>query len=153
MRNWKRRAALALLAAAGLASLAGCGGDVYWGDGGWADFDVIAAVDGHRVHGFDAFPGDEQVVHAVVGDAVELDSSGWVDWTIAAGDGPDTSTHAGDTFQVDEVTVSETVVNSGQIALSLSATAPLAAPVTVTIYAISRDDPDQVARIDIVVSD
>jgi hypothetical protein len=153
MRNWKRSAALALAAATALSGLAGCGGDVYWDDGGWADFDVIAAVDGHRVTGFDAFPGDERVVHAVVGDAVELDSSGWVTWTIAAGDGPDTTTHAGDTFQANEVTVSETVVNPGQIALSLAATGPLAAPVTVTIYATSRDDPDQVARIDVVVSD
>jgi hypothetical protein len=154
MRNWRRGAALAVVAAAGLSSLAGCGGDVYWDDGwGWADFDVIAAVDGHRVAGVDAFPGDEQVVHAVVGDAVELDSSGWVDWTIAAGDGPDTSTHAGDSFQVDVVTVHETVVNPGQIALSLSSTGPLAAPVTIAIYATSRDDPGQVARIDIVVSD
>jgi hypothetical protein len=153
MRNWKRGAALALAVAAGASGLAGCGGDVYWGDDGWADFDVIAAVDGHRVSGFDAFPGDERVVHAVVGDAVELDSSGWVDWTIAAGDGPDTATHAGDSFQVGAVTVGETVVNPGQIALSLAATGTLSAPVTVTIYATSRDDPGQVARIDVVVSD
>ena len=148
------RAAAIALALAALAALAGCGGGVWIGDDGdGPDFDVIAAVDGHRVPGFDVFPGEADTVQAVVGDAVELDSSGPVDWSIAPAGGGEVDAHAGDAIAVGGAVLHETVVNDGQLALSVSAADVLARPVHVTVYATSRWDGHEVARIDLVITD
>jgi len=148
--------ALAGLLAAS-AFLAGCGGGVDVSvtvpppDRG-PDFDVIALIDGHRLAGVDVFPGDEETISVVAGDAFELDSSGPVFWDLSAGGSAAVEAHAGDTFVYQGASLNETAVGDGHLVLAVDSTAPAGSSIPITVTVTSRFDPDQVATIHVLVS-
>ena len=155
MRNLKLSLAGVLVASL---FLTGCGGGVEVGivvtppppD---AAFDVGARLNGHRLQGVDVFPDDHQVLQVQAGDVLELDSSGPVSWETVAGSAAGIPTQTGGTLIYQGVAFSEAVSTSSQLILSISASQPLVAPVSITVYATSLVDAYQTARFDIVVTD
>jgi len=146
---------LASVLTAGL-FLTGCGGGVEVGIDvpvtPNAAFDVGAKLNGIPLTSIDVFPDEEQTIQVQTGDVLELDSSGPVSWEMVAGSSAGIPTQTGSSVLFDGVAFTETVSTAGQLVLAVSASQPLTAPVPVTVYATSRDDAWQTARIDIVVT-
>lgn len=148
MRSLASLASLLLLSATLV--LSGCGGGGEDDPGQPAAFDVGALVDGQPVRGIDVFPGEEQTLYVSAGQTFELDSSGPVDWTVVIGG--QTIAGSGNTIDYAGATIQETLTTATRFAASTFADDPLAAPVQVILYATSRDDPDQTARINVVIT-
>lgn len=144
---------LVAVAAAGLL-LTACGGGVEVGVDipPQADFDVGAKLNGQWLGGVDVFPDDEQTIQVQVGDVLELDSSGPVEWETVAGNSAGIPTQAGTTVLYGGAAFTETVSTSGQLVFAISSAQPLVAPVQMTVYATSLHDAYQTARIDLVVT-
>ncbi len=134
----------------------GCGGGVDVGvvvsPPPTAAFDVGAQLNGHPLAGVDVFPDEQQTIQVVVGDTLELDSSGPVSWETVAGTAAGIPTQTGGTLLFEGVAFTEVVSTPGQLTLAISANQPLAAPVSMTVYATSLDDASQTATFDIVVT-
>lgn len=137
--------------------LAGCGGGVDVAvtvpppDRG-PDFDLIALIDGHRLAGVDVFPGDEQTISVVAGDAFELDSSGPVYWDLSAGGSAAVEASAGSTFIYQGASLTETSVGDGHLVLAVDSTAPAGSSIPITIIVTSQTDAGQVATVNLLVS-
>jgi hypothetical protein len=135
-----------LLVSATLA-LTGCGGG---GDDPQPAFEVGALVNGHPQANIDVLPGEQQTVYVIVGDDFELDSSGPVQWTVVVGG--NTIDGTGNTIFYGGATIQETLTTTAQFAATTSSATALSADVPITLYATSLDDPGQVARIDVVIT-
>jgi len=145
---------LVAMAASGLL-LTACGGGVDVGveiPPPQADFDVGAKLNGQWLGDVDVFPDDEQTIQVQVGDVLELDSSGPVEWETVAGNSAGIPTQAGTSVLYGGAAFTETVSTTGQLVFAISSAQPLAAPVQMTIYATSLHDAYQTARIDLVVT-
>jgi hypothetical protein len=136
--------------------LAGCGGgvevDVTVPPPDLPAFDLIALIDGHRLSGVDVFPGEEQTISVVAGDAFELDSSGPVYWDLSAGGSAAVEASAGSTFIYQGASLNETAVGDGHLVLAVDSSAPAGSAIPVTITVTSQDDPGQVATVNLLVS-
>lgn len=117
-----------------------------------AAFDVGAQVNGTPLAGVDVYPDDQQTIQVRAGDTLELDSTGPVSWETVAGSTAGVPTQTGGTLLFGGAAFAEAVSSPAQLVFVISASDPLVAPVSVTVYATSLDDPLQVARIDIVVT-
>lgn len=117
-----------------------------------AEFDVGAKLNGQWLGGVDVFPDDEQTIQVRVGDVLELDASGAVDWETVAGNTAGIPTQAGTTVLYGGAAFTETVSTPYQLVFAISSAQPLPAPVQLTLYATSRHDAYQTARIDLVVT-
>jgi hypothetical protein len=129
-------------------ALGGCGGGSVALAG--PDFDIGAQIDGHPLAGFDVFPGEVQTLYVPVGSSFELDASGPVDWTVVAGG--TVVPGAGITFYYAGVTLQEILVTRSQFVIGTASAGPLPASVPMTLYATSRYDGQQVATIQVVVT-
>jgi len=136
--------------------LAGCGGgaevDVVVTPDRNPDFDLIALIDGHRLAGVDVFPGEEQTISVVAGDAFELDSSGSVFWDLSAGGSAAVEASAGSTFIYQGATLHETSVGDGHLVLAVDSSAPAGSAIPITITVTSQFDSGQVATVNLLVS-
>lgn len=144
------------VALAATITLAGCGGGVVWDTGGpWGPaFDLVADVDGQPVRDLDLFPGDAGTLVVHVGDTVELDTSGPVEWDLVTPDGTDFPATTGGTVHTGGVALGEAAVHDGQLVLTVGAdVSPLPGPTTISVYATSLDDSGQVVRLDLQVID
>jgi hypothetical protein len=137
-----------LLAGAALL-LSGCGGGVDYALPPPA-FDIGALVAGRPVAGVDVTPGFEQTIYLAIGQSFELDSTAPVAWTVEIGG--TTIAGSGNTIFYGGATIQETLMTTIQFAANTSSAAALATPVPITILATSLDDPSQVARIDLILT-
>ena len=117
-----------------------------------AAFDVGAKLNGQWLGDVDVFPDDEQTIQVRVGDVLELDASGAVDWETVAGNTAGIPTQAGTTILYGGAAFTESVSTPYQLVFAVSSAQPLPAPVQLTVYATSRDDAYQTARINVVVT-
>ena len=136
--------------------LTGCGGgaevDVVVPPDRGPDFDLIALIDGHRLAGVDVFPGEEQTISVVAGDAFELDSSGSVFWDLSAGGSAAVQASAGSTFIYRGASLNETSVGDAHLVLAVDSSAPAGSTIPITVTVTSQFDPGQVATINLLVS-
>src|ERR1700751_5734092 len=75
-------------------ALSGCGGGVDVSvvvpvTPAGPEFDVGAQINGEPIAHLDVFPGETETISVISGDALELDSSGPVDWDFSAGGSAD----------------------------------------------------------------
>jgi hypothetical protein len=137
--------------------LAGCGGGSV-GVGLFVDasspppitFDVIMFANGAQVPGVEVVPGEVQTVTLPVGQNFVLDSSDPVAWTLVVGGS--TVVGSGNTIVFGGATIVQTLATHFQTGASTLSSAPLLAPVELTYFATSLDDPHQVARINIILT-
>ena len=136
--------------------LAGCGGgvevDVTVPPDRGPDFDLIALIDGHRLAGVDVFPGEEETISVVAGDAFELDSSGSVFWDLSAGGSAAVQASAGSTFIYRGASLHETSVGDAHLVLAVDSSAPAGSTIPITITVTSQFDPGQVATVNLLVT-
>ena len=142
--------AAALLVSATVA-LSGCGG------GGGGDyvppppvFDIGVVVGGQPLAGVGILPGVEQTIYLPVGQTFELDSTGPVAWTVVIGGVR--VPESGATVFNGGATIQEVLTTSTHFAAHTYASAPLFAPVQVTLYATSLLDANQVATINFILT-
>jgi len=136
-----------LLLAAVLA-LSGCGGG---GDERpLPAFEIGALVNGQPVAGVDLLPGMRQTIVIAAGQSFELDSTHPVSWTVSTGGS--VIPGVGNTISSGGLTLQETLTTNFQFAANTFATSPLPASFQISIAATSLDDPNQVAIVDVVLT-
>jgi hypothetical protein len=150
----------ALLVSATLV-LSGCGG------GGSVDvgvvvasppprpaFDLVMFANGVQLPGVELFPGEEQTVYLPVGQAFLLDSSDPVAWSAAVAGSPVPLPGVNGTISYGGATILQTRITNFQFGAStfLTNPAPLPAPVPTVFFATSLNDPHQVARLNIILT-
>lgn len=143
-RRLGARAGAAAAALAGLLLLSACGGG---GDGG-VSFDIGVVVAGQPVAGVAVQPGMSQNITISAGQSIELDASEPVQWTLLVGG----SAITGGTVYYQGVTITETALSSSRIALDTAAAYTLAAPVSISLVAVSTVDAAQVATVNVLIT-
>lgn len=141
-----RRCVIVVASLAALLSLSACGGG---GDSG-VTFEIGVVVAGQPVSGVVIQPGSVQTITISAGQSIELDADEPVVWTLEVGGSAVTGDNASVYYQ--GVTITETAVSSSRIALDTSSDFVLAAPVSITLTAVSTLDDAQVATIDILIT-
>ena len=141
--------AAALLVSAAVV-LSGCGG------GGGGDyvppppaFDIGVLVGGQPLAGIRVLPGYQQTIYLAVGQTFQLDSTGPVAWAVVVGGA--SVPESGATVFYGGATIQEVLTTTTHFAAHTWASAPLVAPVQVTLYATSLLDASQVATIDFIL--
>ncbi len=114
------------------------------------DFDIVAAVDGRVVPGLQVFPGQAQTLVIRAGQSFVLDSNNPVVYSLVVGGSPIIG--SGNLILFGGVSIQETRLTRLQYGASTSAGGFLPAPVPITVYATSVYDTNQVARVDIVIT-
>ena len=134
-------------------ALSGCGGG---GDGGGAYvppppvFDIGILVAGQPLAGIAVLPGYQQTIYLAVGQSFELDSTGPVAWTVTIGGA--SVPQSGATVYYGGATIQEVLTTTTHFAANTFASAPLVAPVQVTLGATSLLDASQVATINLILT-
>jgi hypothetical protein len=122
--------------------LAACGG------GGDSNLEIGVIIAGQPVAGGSIQPGATRTITISAGQSLELDASEPVDWTLEVGG---TVVAAGATVYYGGVSFTVTSVSSSRMVLDTIAPYPLAAPVSVSLTAVSTVDSAVVASADVVV--
>ena len=114
-------------------------------------FDIIAVVNGSVVPGPSVLPGEVRTLVVRVGSTFLFDSSGDVVYRMVVGG--KTIVGYGNLIDYGNVYIQELITSSPrQYHASTSLKAPLVGPVPITLYATSVHDGNQVARIDIEIT-
>ena len=140
----------ALLVSAAVA-MSGCGGG---GDGGYVPpppaFDIGILVAGQPLSGVAVLPGQELTVYLTIGQTFALESTGPVVWSVLVGGA--SVPESGATITYGGATIQEVLTTTTRFAVFTGAFAPLISPVQVRVYAMSLLDGNQVATINLVLS-
>ena len=139
----RRRAGLALLAAA--ASLSACGG----GGDAFLTLDIGVLVGGVVVGGPANSSGGHRSVTMYAGQSIELDANEPVYWTLLVGG---SSVVGGVTVVYNGLAITQTTVSDSRIIVDTGARFALASPVRMTLIATSTYDSAQVATVDVLVT-
>ena len=139
----RRRAGLALLAAA--ASLSACGG----GGDESVTLDIGILVGGVVVSGSPVYSGGQRSVTIYAGQSIELDANEPVYWTLLVGG---SSIVGGVTVVYNGLAITQTTVSDSRIIVDTGARFALASPVRMTLIATSTYDSAQVATVDVLVT-
>ncbi len=114
-------------------------------------FDLAAATNGRVLPGFQVFPGEAQTITLRAGSSFLIDSTAPVVYNLYAG-GTLIPISDRNLIQYGNAFIQESTLTRVQYGGITSAPIPLLAPVTFTLYATSVYDSNQVARIDIVIT-
>lgn len=149
------RAFFAACAMGGALLLAGCGGgaslDIVIDGSPPPAFDIIMFVNGAQVPGVRLEPGLVQDIQLPAGYSFELATSGPVIWTVAAG-GQVLNPPVGGTIVYAGINVTPTNITNARYAANTNRVGVLSNPVTVSFIVSSRDNPNQIAQINIVLT-
>jgi hypothetical protein len=117
-------------------------------------FDLVMFANGVQLPGVELFPGEEQTVYLPVGQAFLLDSSGPVAWSAAVAGSPVVLPGVNGTISYGGATILQTQITNFQFRAStfLTNPIPLPAPVPTVFFATSLNDPHQVAKLNIVLT-
>jgi len=127
-----------------LLTLAACGGG-----GSESNLEIGVVVAGQPVAGGTIQPGATRTITISAGQSLELDANEPVDWTLEVGG---TAITGNSTVYYGGVSFTVTSVSSSRIVLDTTAPYPLAAPVSVSLTAVSSIDSAVVASADILVT-
>ena len=139
----RRRAGLALLAAA--ASLSACGG----GAEAFLTLDVGVSVGGVVVSGPPVNAGSRRSVTMYAGQSIQLDANEPVYWTLLVGG---SSVVGSVTVVYSGLSITQTAISNSRIIVDTSSRFGLANPVWMTFIATSTIDSAQVATVDVLVT-
>ncbi len=139
----RRRAGLAVLAAAASLSACGGGGDAY------ATLDIGVLVGGVVVSGPPVYSGGHRSITMYAGQSIQLDANEPVYWTLLVGDssvvGSVTVVYAG-------LAITQTAISDSRIIVDTSSRFGLVNPVQMTLIATSTIDSAQVVTVDVLVT-
>ena len=149
------KAFLAVLAIGSTLLVSGCGGggslDIVVDGSDLPAFDVIMFANGVRVPGVLVEPGFEQTIELPAGNNFELATSGPVAWTVVTGS-VEVQPLVGGSVVYSGITLSPTTITNARYAANTSRAGLLANPVVVTFVATSKQDPNQEAQINVVLT-
>jgi hypothetical protein len=118
-------------------------------------FDLIMFANGVQLPGVELFPGEEQTVYLPVGQTFLLDSSGPAVWSASVAGSAVPLPGVNGTISYGGATILQTKITNFQFGASTYRTNPLLllpAPVPTVFFATSLNDPHQVARLNIVLT-
>jgi hypothetical protein len=118
-------------------------------------FDLVMFANGVQLPGVELFPGEEQTVYLPVGQTFLLDSSGPVVWSAAVAGSAVPLPGVNGTISYSGATILQTRLTNFEFGANTYRTNPslsLPAPVPTVFFATSLNDPHQVARLNIILT-